>query len=153
MKVEIIEFRDEYAKYFTAINVAWVSKYFVMEEKDKEILYNPKNLIIDKGGFVYFAKAGDKIAGTFALIKIEDGVFELSKMGVEESFRGNNIGNKMLQFCIDEAKKLKINKIILYSNTLLGPAIHLYKKFGFIEVPLDQPEYQRADIKMEINVK
>jgi hypothetical protein len=39
-------------------------------------------------------------------------------------------------------------KIIIYSNRRL-PAISLYEKFGFAEVPLDDCIYERADIKME----
>lgn len=153
MTIEIIEFSDENAKYFTQLNIAWLQKYFVVEPIDHEMLSNPKKFIIDKGGFIFFAKAEDKIAGTFALIKISEGVYELSKMAVEESFLGKKIGNKMLEFCIEEAKRLKADKIILYSNTKLEPAIHLYKKFGFKEVPLDSSEYERANIKMEINIK
>lgn len=153
MNVEIIGFSDELAKYFTALNIAWLQKYFVVEPIDHEMLSHPKKLIIDKGGLIFFAKVDDKIAGTFALIKIDEGIYELSKMAVQESFIGKKIGNKMLEFCIEEAKRLKANKIILYSNTKLEPAIHLYKKFGFKEVSLDSSDYVRANIKMEINIK
>ena len=153
MDFEIIEFSDEYSEYFRALNVAWLQKYFVVEPIDHEMLSNPKKFIINKNGFIFFAKADGKIAGTFALIKIEDGIYELSKMAVEESFIGRKIGNKMLNFCLEEAKRLKADKIILYSNTKLEPAIHLYKKFGFKEIPLDNSDYERANIKMEINIK
>lgn len=153
MNLEIMGFSDEYAKYFTALNVAWLQKYFVVEPMDHEMLSDPKKSIIDKGGYIFFAQVDDKIAGTFALVKIDNGIYELSKMAVEESFQGKRIGNKMLGFCIDEAKRLGADKIILYSNTQLQPAIHLYNKFGFKEVPLDHADYERANIKMEINIK
>ena len=106
-----------------------------------------------KGGHIYFAKEGNDIAGTFALIAVEKGVYELSKMTVDEAFRGKKIANKMLVFCLEEAKRLNASKIILYSNTILQPAIHLYKKFGFKEVPLENSEYKRSDIKMEIIIQ
>ena len=150
MNIELIPYTEENQKYFTELNVLWVEKYFVLEEHDKEVLYNPKANIIDKGGYIYFAKADNVIAGTFALIPVEKGVFELSKMTVDEAFRGKKIANKMLEFCLEEAKRLDISKIILYSNTTLQPAIHLYRKFGFKEVPLGNSEYERSDIKMEI---
>ncbi len=152
MNIEMIGYSDDLAKYFAQLNIAWLQKYFVVEPIDHEMLSDPKKYIIDKSGFVYFSNIDGKIAGTFALIKIEEGVYELSKMAVEESFQGKKIGNKMLEFCIEEAKRLKADKIILYSNTKLQPAIHLYKKFGFKEVPLDNSEYERANIKMEINI-
>ena len=153
MHIELIPYTEENQKYFTTLNVLWVEKYFVMEEHDKEVLYNPKEHILDKGGYIYFAKADHAIAGTFALIQVEDGVFELSKMTVDEAFRGKKIANKMLEFCLEEAKRLHISKIILYSNTILQPAIHLYKKYGFQEIPLENSEYKRSDIKMEIIIQ
>jgi ribosomal protein S18 acetylase RimI-like enzyme len=153
MNIEIIGFSDEFSKDFTRLNIAWLQKYFVVEPIDHEMLSEPKKFIINKGGYIFFAKADNKIAGTFALININDNLYELSKMAVDESFQGKKIGNKMLDFCLEEGKKLGAKKIILYSNTKLEPAIHLYKKFGFKEVPLDSSEYERANIKMEINIK
>ena len=52
---------------------------------------------------------------------------------------------------IKKAKKLGAQKIILYSNTILAPAIELYRKLGFVEVPVDGP-YKRSNIKMELKV-
>jgi ribosomal protein S18 acetylase RimI-like enzyme len=138
MNIEIIGFREELADHFTMLNLAWLKKYFVVEP-------------IDKGGFIFFASFEGEIAGTFALIKIDDGVFELSKMAVDESFQGKKIGNKMLEFCISEVKKMYATKLILYSNTKLQPAIFLYRKYGFTEIPLVNSEYKRSNIKMEIN--
>lgn len=153
MNIKIVGYSDELAQYFTALNIAWLQKYFVVEPIDHEMLSDPKKFIIEKDGFIYFADVDGKIAGTFALIRIEEGIYELSKMAVEEIYIGKKIGNKMLEFCLNEAKRLEAEKIILYSNTKLEPAIHLYRKFGFKEVPLDNSEYERANIKMEINIK
>ena len=58
----------------------------------------------------------------------------------------------MVEFCLLEAKRLNMTKIILYSNTILESAIHLYKKLGFEEIPLENSLYTRSDIKMEINL-
>lgn len=153
MNIEIIEFNTYYAKYFSALNIAWLQKYFVVEPIDKEMLSDPEKYIIHKNGFVFFAKVDDTIAGTFALIKISDGIYELSKMAVDDAFQGNKVGNRMLEFCIKKATEINAGKVILYSNTRLEPAIHLYKKFGFREVPLGHTEYERANIKMEINIR
>lgn len=146
----ITGFKDELGKFFTDLNLAWLTKYFVVEPIDQQMLSKPREYIINNGGHIFFAMAGDTVAGTFALIKITDSVFELSKMAVDEAFHGNNIGNMLITFCLEEARRLKIAKLILYSNTLLQPAIHLYKKYGFTEVPLDRSDYARANIKMEI---
>jgi ribosomal protein S18 acetylase RimI-like enzyme len=151
--VEFIDYSNKYDEDFAALNRAWLQKYFVVEPIDEKIFANPKEYIIDNGGLIFFAKGDDKIAGTFALMKIEEGVFELSKMAVDEKFQGQKIGNKMIEFSLEQAKQLGARKVILYSNTSLQPAIHLYRKFGFKEVPLGDVEYKRADIKMEIDIK
>jgi len=58
----------------------------------------------------------------------------------------------MIAYSLERAKELGAHKIILYSNTALKSAIHLYRKFGFKEVPLGDVEYKRANIKMEIGI-
>lgn len=149
MNVEIIPFSEPLAPRFKELNMAWLRKYFYVEAIDEEMLSHPKQHIIDKEGFIFFAKTDGEIAGTFALMKQADGSYELGKMAVDESLRGKKIGNAMLEFCLAEAKRRGIEKLILFSNTILLPAIHLYKKFGFEEVPVGQSEYKRSNIKME----
>ena len=148
-EVEILPYRNELASRFKDLNIAWLEKYFYVEPHDEVVLSNPEEHIIKKGGHIYFAQFGDAIVGTFALLKQEDGSYELGKMAVNEQHQGKNIGNKLLQHCLEEAKRLGASKVVLFSNTILGPAIHLYKKYGFIEVPMGHSEYKRSNIKME----
>jgi ribosomal protein S18 acetylase RimI-like enzyme len=151
-KITIIPFKDDLAHHFTNLNKAWVKKYFEIEPLDEKMLSNPMHYYIDEGGFIFFAMYNNEVAGTFALLKVSDTVFELSKMAVDEKFQGKNIGNAMMEFCLQEAKRLQLKKVILYSNTILGPAIHLYKKYGFTEIRAFKSEYKRANIKMEVDI-
>lgn len=151
--LQFIPFEAVYADDFASLNKAWLQKYFEIEPIDEAIFANPTGYIIDKGGYIFFAQIGDAIVGTFALIKINEGVFELSKMAVTEECQGQKIGNKMVEFSLSKSRELHAEKVILYSNTSLKPAIHLYKKYGFKEVPLGAVEYRRANIKMEIEIK
>ena len=149
-KIDIIEFNNGFAADFKNLNVEWLQKYFYVEPKDEEMLSDPKKYIIDKWGYIFFAEFNGEIAGTFALMKVQEGVFELGKMAVTEKYQGLKIGNKMLEFAIEKTRAVGASKLILYSNTILGPAIHLYKKYGFVEVPLENSEYKRSNIKMEL---
>jgi len=148
----IVEFDDQLSGSFKELNIHWLKKYFVVEPIDEEMLSQPRQYIIDKGGHIFFAKVNDEIAGTFALMKTTESEYELSKMAVDEKFQGKKIGNQLLDFCIRKAKELGAKKLILYSNTILGPAIHLYEKYGFMEVPMGNSEYKRSNIKMELNL-
>jgi N-acetylglutamate synthase-like GNAT family acetyltransferase len=152
-QIDIVPFNASLAEHFSQLNLAWLQKYFVVEPIDHEMLSDPQRFIIDKGGYVFFAVLGGEVVGTFAMMKVEDGVFELSKMAVSEAHQGKKVGNVMLQFSLEKAKALQAKKVILFSNTILEPAIHLYRKFGFREVPLDNSEYKRSNIKMEVDIQ
>ena len=104
--MEFLSFIDSLANEFSQMNLAWVKKYFKVELTDELVLSDPRKNIIDKGGYIFFAKTGDTIAGTFALLKVNDQEFELSKMAVKEEFIGRNVGNAMLTFCLQKAKAL-----------------------------------------------
>ena len=153
MKIEIVGFEPKYREDFKNLNLEWLQKYFVVEPFDAHQLSNPETEILEKGGRIYLAKAGDKIVGTASLLK-EHGVYELAKMAVTEEFKGRGIGKLLMTHCIEEAKKLGTEKVILLSNRSLTPAIEMYKKFGFTEVPVDgETPYERCNIKMELPLK
>jgi len=147
--IEIISYTPALKEHIKKLNLEWLIKYFRVEEKDERILSNPQEEIIDKGGMIFYVKQNDEIIGTVSLIKVDDTTFELSKMAVTEKAKGLGIGNKMIIHCISVAEENNIQKLILYSNTSLLSAIHLYKKFGFAETYLEEGLYERANIKME----
>ena len=71
-------------------------------------------------------------------------------MAVTEKYKGQGVGQMLLEHCLARAVKLNATKLSLFSNTKLISAIHLYKKYGFIEVALpSEIHYERADIMME----
>lgn len=148
-KIEIIDFTDELKESIKTLNYEWLEKYFRVEKSDIVSLSNPKEEIIDKGGFIFYAKLNDEIVGTASLIKKSESVFELGKMAVSEKAQGDRIGTILLEHCLNIAKQKQIKTLILYSNTQLKSAIHLYKKYGFSEIELEKGLYDRANIKME----
>jgi GNAT superfamily N-acetyltransferase len=150
-KVSIIDFEEKYTNDFTQLNFEWLEKHFYIEEYDKKVLMNPQKYILDDGGHILFALIGEKVVGTVALIKRDSGVFELSKMAVTEAVQGAGIGQKLMDACIDFAGRSGAKKLFLDSNTKLTPAITLYNKVGFKEIPVpkDTP-YERCNIRMEL---
>jgi len=153
LKVEIIPFEDKYVQDFSKLNFEWLEKYFYIEEYDKKVLLDPQNYILKEGGYIFFALIGGEVVGTVALIKRENGIFELSKMAVTENYQGQRIGQKLMYACIDFAGRNGFVRLFLDSNTKLEPAITLYNKVGFREIPVpkDTP-YERCNIRMELNV-
>ncbi len=95
----------------------------------------------------------ETFAGTVALIKSGDATFEFAKMAVDGRFQRKAIGEALGYASFKKAKQLGAERIVLYINQILQPAIHLYEKIGFIDVPGNNTEeYARADIKMEIEL-
>lgn len=153
-QIEIRELRiGEDGSAFRLLNEEWISRYFVLEEKDIETLGDPENTILRKGGRVYFVDADEKTVGCVALIPMGDGVYELSKMAVSPEMRGLGIGRRLLTHVIGEAKRLGAKRLFLGSSSILKNAIHLYEAVGFRHVPpetLPDMHYVRADVFMEI---
>jgi ribosomal protein S18 acetylase RimI-like enzyme len=147
--LEIIPFSTDLKEHIKTLNLEWLNRYFKVEPKDEIVLSDPQSEIIDKGGMIFYAKYNNQIIGTVSLIKIDDSTFELSKMAVTDTIQGLGIGKKIMEHCLAVAKKEGIQKLILYSNRSLLPAIHLYEKYGFVEIALEDGVYERADIKME----
>lgn len=148
-KIQIIDYSDEIKEAIKILNYEWLEKYFRVEQSDIQSLSNPKEEIIDKGGFIFYAKLNDEIVGTASLLKKTEDVFELGKMAVSEKAQGHKIGTLLLEHCLQFAKQKQIKTLILYSNTKLKSALHLYCKYGFSEIKLDEGLYERANIKME----
>lgn len=147
----VIPFEPKYAEAFKDLNIEWLEHFFVVEPHDEEVLGNPQKYIISPGGNIFFVKNEDKIIATVALMKMEEGVFELTKMAVSPEVRGQNIGQKLMDHTLSYARSQGWDKLIIYSNRKLENAIYIYKKFGFKEIPLEKDlPYDRADIKMEL---
>lgn len=152
MEIEIIQYQPEYQADFKALNVEWISEYFKLEPPDLQQLDDPEEYILSKGGRIYLARIGEQIVGTITLKKETDSVFELSKMAVSPAYQGLGVGRKLAEHLIMEARKLGCKMLYLESNQKLVPALSLYKKLGFREVPVGHSPYFRADYRGEMDL-
>ena len=148
------EFSDDLAGAFYAINAAWISQMFTLEENDIRLLENPRDLIVDKGGAVLFAQTPDLgVVGTCAIMRMKDGWFELTKMGVLEAARGRKVGEFLLAAALKRAKAMGVaDRLYLLTNRKCAAAIHLYEKLGFQHdaeiMALFGGRYERCDVAM-----
>ncbi|HVF29490.1 MAG TPA: GNAT family N-acetyltransferase [Pyrinomonadaceae bacterium] len=151
--VAIIGFDERYAADFARLNYHWIAETYGIEPHDHDVLDHPHEAVISPGGEVFFALVGDEAGGTVAMIPYGDDSFELTKMAVDPTFRGRGLGDKLMQACIDFTREKGRRAVILESNTKQVAAIKLYRKFGFVEIPLDpNSQYVRANIRMELVV-
>jgi len=141
---------------FRTLNEEWITRYFTLEAKDREILNDPVHSILLKGGHIFMAYAGAEAVGCVALIPMRDGVYEISKMAVSPHLRGRGIGRRLLQHAIAQARSIGARSLFLGSNTRLKDAVHLYESVGFRHVKpetLPPMPYSRADVFMELSLE
>ena len=151
MELQLIDYKPEYQPYFEKFNKAWLEEFFVVEPLDKFVLENPEEALLKPGGKIYFAQADNQIIGTVALRYIEPGVYEMTKMAVDKAYHGGGAGQFLCISCIEKARDMGMDRLILFSNRVLKNAIHIYRKTGFVEIPVEPGTYGRADIMMEID--
>ena len=86
-------------------------------------------------------------------MKMEEGVFELTKMAITPQYQGQQLGQKLMEHTIEYARSQGWKHLIIYSNRKLENAIYIYKKYGFEEIPIEQNNpYSRGDIKMKLDL-
>jgi GNAT superfamily N-acetyltransferase len=142
---------DEVA--FRELNEAWISAYFTIEEKDREVLGDPITQVLEPGGEILMAVKAGQPVGCCALLAMEDGSYEVAKMTVAEQLRGEGIGQRLLRYVIDYAKALRARRLYLETSSKLQNAIHVYESLGFRHLPPERirsSPYARADVYMEL---
>jgi putative acetyltransferase len=152
IEIRSLEAGDDPAPFRT-LNEEWISQYFRLEDKDREVLGNPGEHILQKGGFVFMLYESEEPVGCVALIPTENSGFELSKMTITTRMRGIGLGRMLLEYAIAQAKANEASFLFLGSNTRLENALHLYEALGFQYIRAEQiprPVYARENVFMEL---
>jgi putative acetyltransferase len=140
---------------FRRLNQDWIERYFRMEEKDHETLADPRGRILDAGGAILIAEADGEAVGCCALIPMQQGApeLELAKMAVAPEYQGRGLGQGLIGAAVEAARDRGARRVILETNSKLGPALRLYERMGFVRIaPLHESEYSRSDVWMELKI-
>ncbi len=153
LPVQIRRFRLGDEARFKLLNEEWIVRYFVLESKDREVLGDPVKYILNPGGQILFAVAGDEAIGCCALAPEGPGEYEVAKMAVTDAYQGRGIGRMLLEAVIGEAKEMGAERLYLETNSKLPSATRLYESIGFLHLPAERLKpslYRRADVFMEM---
>jgi len=147
---EIVPYEPQLREHFYRLNAQWLERYFRIEDIDRAVLTDPERYVLQPGGAIFFARLGEDIIGTCALLQESPGVYELTKMGVDESFQGLGAGRRLLDAAIAEFHRRKGKTLFLESNSKLKPALRMYEQAGFRMQPAARQgsHYERADVYM-----
>ena len=125
MQATVRSYTPEDRAAFYDLNEAWILEHFEMEDKDRAMLKNPQAAILDKGGEILIAELDGRAVGTVALVPVTSDRFELCKMAVDKTARGNGIGRALMDAAESVARDQGASSIWLETNTVLGPALAL----------------------------
>src|ERR1700721_4266858 len=115
VEIGIRQFQSGDAAAFRRLNEEWITRFFRIEPKEAPILADPQATILDSGGRIFFAIAGERCIGCCALIRKTDKEFEVAKMAVEPSYQGAGIGRRLLHAAIEEGRS--VGRKNLYRET------------------------------------
>ena len=153
--IHVREFHPGDEAVFRRLNEEWLTKYFRIEEKDRKVLGDPCRYILATGGVIFIVELDGGPVGCCALIYKDDETFEVGKMAVTQSHQGQGLGKMLLQTCIEKAKSLGKKRLVLETNNVLGTAVALYRRFGFVELGPDAAPpsaYARTEMFMELKL-
>lgn len=74
-------------------------------------------------------------AGCVALQRLDAQNGELKRLYVKPEYRGRAIAKQLLQAILAEAKSIGYAAVLLDTLPFLQSAIHLYRAWGFVEIP------------------
>lgn len=152
--MEIKTFEPKYKSDFIEMNKAWINEMFEMEDADWEELENIEQAVA-QGGQVFFAvNEQDTVMACCMLAPLANNEWEIQKFAAKTEFKGHGAGKACLQAALNYAETHSIKKLVIISNRKCEAAVHLYRKFGFQEIPVDKEKFpfERADIAFEMNL-
>lgn len=126
-------------------------KYLEIQNYEEEL----EHLDVKYGmpdGRLYIAFYGGELAGCIGLRKIDEWNCEMKRLYVRPAFRGKNIGSKLIQQIITDAKEAGYSHMLLDTLPFLKSAVHMYKAYGFYEIssyndsPMDTSIYMKLDL-------
>jgi N-acetylglutamate synthase-like GNAT family acetyltransferase len=99
MTITILPFAEQHAPIFDRLNRAWIEEFFTIEPFDNLVLTQPKKMILDTGGEIWFAALDGTVVGAAALLPFGEGVLEFTKLGVDVNARGAGVARALLNHC------------------------------------------------------
>ena len=134
---------------FAELNIEWIRDLHWVEDSDQN-MYDHPEIYCEGRNSIFSFHQGDEVVAVCALKEDAQGRFELTKMAVADSARGQGLGQQMMDAVETYARDtLGLSEIYLLSNTKNAAAIRLYKRCGWtVDFNGEHPQYGRCNIGM-----
>lgn len=147
--MKIIEYDSKYKEDFIQFNKDWIIDNFGFLEDEDIKTFEKMDEELANGAMIYFAiEDGSALACCMAK-PMENGTWEICKLASNKNRDHKGCGSAVFEAAVQWAIDHGAKRLFILSNSKLKAAIHIYEKFGFHQLKLDDYEYVRGDIAFE----
>jgi len=148
--MKVIEYDPKYKKDFIDFNKTWIIDYFgSLEDEDYEV-FGKLEEKLEHGAMIYFAIENNEALATCMVKPIDNkNTWEICKLASNKHKNHKGCGSAVFEAAMKYAIAHGAKRILLVTNTILKPAIHIYEKYGFTEYIPEDCGYSRVDIAYE----
>ena len=151
MEIELVPYSDKLKQSvfsFTDACFSELGKKF--EPEGRHTFYNDiENSFIE---FFCLITNNDQVIGTVALKKLDDNIAELKALYLDNMYRGQGLGKRLINAIIEEARTHGFKTIVLDSMKQYKEARKLYEKCGFTDCARYN-DNTYADVFMKLELK
>ncbi|HLF35282.1 MAG TPA: GNAT family N-acetyltransferase [Cyclobacteriaceae bacterium] len=98
---------------------------------DEDLVDIEKSYTRNGGIFLILEAEGGDVIGTTALYRESENDCQLRKMYLNNRYRGQGLGKKLMDEILRKAGEMKFKRITLETNAGMTAAIRLYEQYGF----------------------
>lgn len=147
--MKILAYDARYKASFIQFNTDWIVDNFGnLEEEDIET-FRKIDEELEHGAMIYFAVEADVPLATCMAKPMSGETWEICKLASNKQRAHKGCGSAVFEAAVQWAIEHGAKRLFLVSNRKLKPAIHIYEKYGFKEIKLNDYEYVRGDIAFE----
>lgn len=130
IKEQAGEIRGLFLKYYDELlGIDVCFQDFEDELANLELIYSQPQ------GELLLVVDDEKVAGSIALVKVQQNLCEMKRLYVLPEYRGRGLGRMLTEAIIEKARETGYLNMRLDTLDWLKEAINLYKSLGFKEIP------------------
>ena len=147
--MNVVEYNPRYKESFIQFNTDWIVDNFGCLEKEDYETFTKIDEELENGAMIFFALEKDIPLATCMVKPMREETWEICKLGSNKYREHKGCGSAVFEAAVQWAIDHGAKRLFILSNRNLKPALHIYEKYGFKEIKLDDYEYVRGDIAFE----